>query len=69
MSGEQRPDAGNAPPADGDAVPDDVEVAVDEEDPVPPVIRPVRKKIGEGDTNLRDREASLARRRGGRKES
>jgi hypothetical protein len=69
MSGTQRRDAGNEPPADDGAVPEDVDAVVDEEDPVPPVVRPVRKKIGEGDTNLRDREASLARRRGGRKEN
>jgi hypothetical protein len=28
-----------------------------------PVLRPVRKKIGEGGTNLRDRQAFLGRRK------
>ena len=37
--------------------------------PAQPTLRPVSEKIGEGGTNLRDRQAALGRRRGGEKRS
>ena len=46
-------------PANGDVAPP--EDADDES----PDVQPVPDKIGEGGTNLRDREAALKRRRGG----
>jgi hypothetical protein len=62
MTGEQRRDESTS----GDDVPTPDEEAtpsVGQEDDQP-VVRPVPEKIGEGGTNLQDREAALSRRRG-----
>ena len=61
MTSDERP----AEPAgeDGEPDPDDQGApAADDDDEL---VRPVPDKIGEGGTNLRDREAALRRRRGG----
>ena len=60
MTSEERP----AEPAgeDGEPDPDDQGAPAADDDEL---VRPVPDKIGEGGTNLRDREAALRRRRGG----
>jgi hypothetical protein len=61
MSSEEPHDesaSDNAPPGPHD----DAAASEDAEDR--PDVRPVKEKIGEGGTNLRDREAALGRRRG-----
>jgi len=61
MSSDERSDE----PAGGEAAPDaDDDAASPEEAEDDLDIRPVEEKIGEGGTNLRDREAALGRRRG-----
>jgi hypothetical protein len=66
MSSEEQRDesaSDDAPPGPHD----DAAASEDAEDR--PDVRPVEEKIGEGGTNLRDREAALGRRRGREKRS
>ena len=53
-------------PENGDATsaPDDEATTADVPANDEPVVEPVPEKIGEGGTNLRDRNAALSRRRG-----
>ena len=62
MTGEQRRDPSTS---DGDVpTPDEEATPSRGQEDDQPVVRPVPEKIGEGGTNLQDREAALGRRRG-----
>jgi hypothetical protein len=67
MTGKRRQNAGDD--SAEETRPDDADANLSAEETDRNAVRPVRKKIGEGDKNLRDREAALSRRRGGDKDS
>jgi hypothetical protein len=69
MTGKRRQRAGDGSHEPARPVPDNAESNAAVQEPARPVVRAVRKKIGEGRKNLRDRVAAFDRRHGQRKRS